>query len=67
MICLVLTVEAESRNGADSVGESDAATPMLGICALETLGLKWNLVGGELEVVGLERGFSDPERGFLAL
>jgi len=47
-------VEAESRRGPVFVAELDVPTPILGVYALETLGLKPNPVTGELEVVGPE-------------
>ena len=49
-------VEAEGRMGPAFVAELDVPTPILGTCALETLGLKPNLVTGKLELIGPEGG-----------
>jgi len=50
-------VEAEGRRGPAFVAELDVPTPILGACALETLGLKPNPITGKLEVVGPEGGY----------
>jgi len=50
-------VEAESRRGPVFVAELNVPTPILGVYALETLGLKPNPITGELEVVGPEGGY----------
>jgi predicted aspartyl protease len=48
--------EAEGRRGPAFVAELDVPTPILGIYALETLGLKPNPVTGKLEFIGPEGG-----------
>lgn len=50
-------VEAGGRRGPVLVAELDVPTPLLGVYALETLGLKPNSITGELEVVGPEGGY----------
>lgn len=50
-------VEAEGRRGPAFVAEMDVPTPILGVYALETLGLKPNPYTGKLEVVGPEGGY----------
>jgi predicted aspartyl protease len=49
--------EAEGRRGPAFVAELDVTTPILGIYALETLGLKPNPVTGKLEFIGPEGGY----------
>jgi predicted aspartyl protease len=50
-------VEAEGRKGPAFVAELNVPTPIMGVYALETLGLKPNVVTGKLEVVGPEGGY----------
>jgi predicted aspartyl protease len=50
-------VEAEGRRGPALVAEFDVPTPMMGVYALEALGLKPNPLTGRLEVVGPEGGY----------
>jgi predicted aspartyl protease len=50
-------VEAEGRKGPVLVAELETPTPLLGVFALETLGLKPNSVTGKLEIIGPEGGF----------
>ena len=50
-------VEAEGRRGPAFVAELDVPTPIVGVHALETLGLKPNPLTGQLEVVGPEGGY----------
>jgi len=50
-------VEAEGRRGPAFVAELDVPTPIVGVYALETLGLKPNPLTGQLEVVGPEGGY----------
>jgi len=49
--------EAEGRRGPVLVAELDVPVPLIGVYALETLGLKPNPVTGKLEVVGPEGGY----------
>lgn len=50
-------VEAKGRKGPVLVAEFDVPTPLLGVFALESLGLKPNPLSGELEVIGPEGGY----------
>ena len=50
-------VEADGRKGPVLVAELDVPTPLLGVYALETLGLRPDPVSGRLEVVGPEGGY----------
>ena len=50
-------VEVKGRRGPVFVAEVDVPTPLLGVFALETLGLKPNPTTGELEVIGPEGGY----------
>ena len=50
-------VEVEGRKGPALVAELDVAVPLLGVYALETLGLKPDPLTGRLEVVGPEGGY----------
>ncbi|MEM2876278.1 MAG: hypothetical protein QXL67_04950 [Candidatus Bathyarchaeia archaeon] len=50
-------IEVEARKGPAFVAELDVPTPIMGVYALETLGLKPNPVTGRLEVVGPEGGY----------
>jgi predicted aspartyl protease len=50
-------VEAEGRRGPAFVAELDVPTPIMGVYALETLGLKPNPHTGQLEVIGPEGGY----------
>lgn len=50
-------VEAKSRKGPAFIAELDVPTPLIGVNALETLGLKPNPHTGELEVIGPEGGY----------
>jgi len=50
-------VEAEGRRGPALVAELDVPTPLLGVHALETLGLKPDPLTGRLEVIGPEGGY----------
>ena len=50
-------VEAEGRRGPVFVAELEVPTPLLGIFALETLGLKPNPTTGKLEIIGPEGGY----------
>jgi predicted aspartyl protease len=50
-------VEAEGRRGPALVAELDVPTPIMGVYALEALGLKPNPLTGQLEVVGPEGGY----------
>ncbi|MEM4545120.1 MAG: hypothetical protein QXE61_08570, partial [Nitrososphaerota archaeon] len=54
----VAEAEVEGRKGPVFVAELDVPTPLLGIFALETLGLRPNPLTGKLEVVGPRRGLS---------
>ncbi len=49
--------EAEGRRGPVFVAELDTPTPLLGIFALETLGLRPNPTTGKLEIIGPEGGY----------
>jgi len=49
-------VEVEGRRGPALVAELDVPTPLLGVYALETLGLKPDPLTGRLEVIGPEGG-----------
>ena len=53
----VAEAEVEGRKGPVFVAELDVPTPLLGIFALETLGLRPNPLTGKLEVVGPEGGY----------
>jgi len=53
-------VEAEGRRGPAFVAELDVPTPIMGVYALETLGLKPNHLKGQLEVIGPEGGLLQP-------
>lgn len=53
----VAEVEAEGRRGPVLVAELDVPTPLVGVFALETLGLKVNPLTGRLEVIGPEGGY----------
>jgi predicted aspartyl protease len=53
----VAEAEAEGRRGPVFVAEMDVPTPLLGVYALETLGLKPNPLTGKLEVIGPEGGY----------
>lgn len=50
-------VMAEGRKGPVLVAEFNVPTPLLGVFALETLGLRPNPLTGRLEVVGPEGGY----------
>jgi len=50
-------VEVKDRRGPAFVAGVDVPTPLLGIYALETLGLKPNPATGEVEVIGPEGGY----------
>ena len=50
-------VSAEGRKGPVFVAELDVPTPIMGVYALETLGLKPNPITGKLDVVGPEGGY----------
>ena len=50
-------VEVEGRRGPALVAELDVPTPLLGVYALETLGLKPDPLTGRLEVIGPEGGY----------
>ena len=50
-------VEAEGRRGPALVAELDVPTPLLGVHALKTLGLKPDPLTGRLEVIGPEGGY----------
>lgn len=50
-------VEVEGRRGPALVAELDVPVPLLGVYALETLGLKPDPLTGRLEVVGPEGGY----------
>jgi predicted aspartyl protease len=50
-------VEAEGRRGPVFVAELDIPIPLMGVYALETLGLKPNPLTGRLEVIGPEGGY----------
>lgn len=53
----VAEAEAEGRKGPILVAELDIPTPLVGVFALETLGLKPNPLTGKLEVIGSEGGY----------
>ena len=53
----VAEAEAEGRRGPILVAELDTPTPLVGVFALETLGLKPNPLTGKLEVIGPEGGY----------
>lgn len=53
----IAEVEAEGRKGPVMVAEMDVAVPLLGVFALESLGLKPDPLSGRLEVVGPEGGY----------
>ncbi|MCS7145153.1 MAG: aspartyl protease family protein [Nitrososphaerota archaeon] len=50
-------VKAEGRRGPVLVAELDVPAPLLGVFALEALGLRPNPLTGRLEVVGPEGGY----------
>jgi len=50
-------VEAQGRRGPVLTAELDVPTPLLGVYALEALGLKPDPLSGKLEVVGPEGGY----------
>jgi len=50
-------VEVEGRGGPAFVAELDVPTPIMGVYALETLGLRPNPLTGRLEIVGPEGGY----------
>jgi len=50
-------VEVKDRRGPAFVAAVDVPSPLLGIYALETLGLKPNPATGEIEVIGPEGGY----------
>lgn len=50
-------VDAEGRRGPVFVAGLDVPTPIMGVYALESLGLKPNPITGKLEVVGPEGGY----------
>ena len=50
-------VEAGGRRGPALVSELDVPTPIMGVYALETLGLRPNPLTGRLEIVGPEGGY----------
>ena len=49
--------EAEGRKGPVFIAELETPTPLLGVFALETLGLKPNPTTGKLEIIGPEGGY----------
>ena len=53
----VAEAEAEGRKGPVLVAELDTPTPLVGVFALETLGLRPNPLTGRLEVIGPEGGY----------
>ena len=53
----VAEVEAEGRKGPVMVAEVDVPVPLLGVFALESLGLKPDPSSGKLEVIGPEGGY----------
>jgi predicted aspartyl protease len=53
----VAEVEAEGRTGPVMVAEVDVPVPLLGVFALESLGLKPDPLSGKLEVIGPEGGY----------
>lgn len=50
-------VEAKGRKGPVLIAELDVPIPLLGVFALESLGLKPNPLTGDLEVIGPEGGY----------
>ena len=50
-------VQAKGRKGPVMIAELDVPSPLVGVNALEALGLKPNPYSGELEVVGPEGGY----------
>jgi len=50
-------VEVHGRRGPAFVAELDTPTPLLGVYALETLGLKVNPTTGKLEEISPEGGY----------
>lgn len=53
----VAEVEAEGRKGPVMVAAMDVEVPLLGVFALESLGLKPDPLSGRLEVIGPEGGY----------
>ncbi len=53
----IAEVEAGNRKGPVMVAEVDVPVPLLGVFALETLGLKPDPLSGKLEVIGPEGGY----------
>lgn len=53
----VAEVEAGRRKGPVMVAEVDVPVPLLGVFALESLGLKPDPLSGKLEVIGPEGGY----------
>lgn len=53
----IAEVEAEGRKGPAMVAEMDVPVPLLGVFALESLGLKPDPLSGKLEVIGPEGGY----------
>jgi predicted aspartyl protease len=53
----IAEVEAEGRRGPVMVASIDTPIPLLGIFALESLGLKPDPISGRLEVIGPEGGY----------
>jgi predicted aspartyl protease len=49
--------EAVGRRGPVFIAELETPTPLLGVFALETLGLKPNPATGKLEIIGPEGGY----------
>jgi predicted aspartyl protease len=50
-------VELKGRRGPTFVAASNVPVPLLGLFALESLGLKPNPQAGEVEVIGPEGGY----------
>lgn len=53
----IAEVEAGGRKGPVMVAEMDVPVPLLGVFALESLGLKPDPLSGKLEVIGPEGGY----------
>jgi predicted aspartyl protease len=53
----IAEVKAEGRRGPVMVASIDTPIPLLGIFALESLGLKPDPISGRLEVIGPEGGY----------
>jgi len=53
----VAEAEVKGRRGPAFVAELDAATPLLGVYALETLGLRVDPRSGQLEEISPEGGY----------